>query len=389
MQENSISRHRIIGKIIGKEKGPTVVFFAGIHGNEKAGVYALQQVFEAIKDEDINGTIYGITGNIKALQQGKRFIDQDLNRVWYKEQLETLKTKPKLNVEEQEQAELFKLIQDILTKESQPFYFIDLHTTSSKTLPFITINDAMINRKFSSLFPVPIVLGIEEYLKGPLLSYINQLGYVSLGFEAGQHDDDEAVQNCISFINLALIYTKNIDSKLAMNLPVYYRALQQKSNNLAEIFEVSYLYRIQNGDTFEMKPGFKSFQPVKKGDLLAKSQSKEITAKHSGRLFMPLYQKQGKEGYFLIKKIPIFYLKLSKILRRLKVDNLLVLFPGISWETKEKHTLLVNLKIARFMVKPFFHLLGYRSQEYGEYHLKLYNREYAAKTYIYKKEMWY
>lgn len=389
MQENSISKHRIIGKITGKEKGPTVVFFAGIHGNEKAGVYALQQVFEAIKDEDINGTIYGISGNIKALQLGKRFIDQDLNRVWYKEQLETLKTKPKLNVEEQEQAELFKLIQDILTKESQPFYFIDLHTTSSKTLPFITINDAMINRKFSSLFPVPIVLGIEEYLKGPLLSYINQLGYVSLGFEAGQHDDDEAVQNSISFINLALIYTKNIDSKLAMNLPVYYRALQQKSNNLAEIFEVSYLYRIQNGDTFEMKPGFKSFQPVKKGDLLAKSQSKEITAKHSGRLFMPLYQKQGKEGYFLIKKIPVFYLKLSKILRRLKVDNLLVLFPGISWETKEKHTLLVNLKIARFMVKPFFHLLGYRSQEYGEYHLKLYNREYAAKTFIYKKEMWY
>lgn len=389
MQENSISKHRIIGKITGKEKGPTVVFFAGIHGNEKAGVYALQQVFEAIKDEDINGAIYGISGNIKALQLGKRFIDQDLNRVWYKEQLETLKTKPKLNVEEQEQAELFNLIQDILTKESQPFYFIDLHTTSSKTLPFITINDAMINRKFSSLFPVPIVLGIEEYLKGPLLSYINQLGYVSLGFEAGQHDDDEAVQNSISFINLALIYTKNIDSKLAMNLPVYYRALQQKSNNLAEIFEVSYLYRIQNGETFEMKPGFKSFQPVKKGDLLAKSQSKEITAKHSGRLFMPLYQKQGKEGYFLIKKIPVFYLKLSKILRRLKVDNLLVLFPGISWETKEKHTLLVNLKIARFMVKPFFHLLGYRSQEYGEYHLKLYNREYAAKTFIYKKEMWY
>ena len=39
----------------------------------------------------------------------------------------------------------------------------------------------------------PIVLGIEEYLQGPLLSYINTLGYVSLGFESGQHDNKQAI----------------------------------------------------------------------------------------------------------------------------------------------------------------------------------------------------
>ena len=35
--------------------------------------------------------------------------------------------------------------------------------------------------------------GIEEYLNGPLLSYINELGYVAFGFEGGQHDDISAI----------------------------------------------------------------------------------------------------------------------------------------------------------------------------------------------------
>lgn len=77
---------------------------------------------------------------------------------------------------------MFTLLEDIINSNFGPFYFIDFHTTLSKTLPFITINDVVIDRKFSKFFLVPIALGIEEYLNGPLLSYINELGYVSLGF---------------------------------------------------------------------------------------------------------------------------------------------------------------------------------------------------------------
>jgi succinylglutamate desuccinylase len=389
MEEITISKNRIICHFKGKEVGPTVVFFAGIHGNEKAGVHALNKIAKDLDNKDINGNVYGVLGNIKGLESGKRFVDKDLNRLWYKEQIISLNSKSKLNTEEKEQKELFQFLKNLLQKHETPIYFIDLHTTSSKTLPFITINDAMINRKFSKLFPVPIILGIEEYLKGPLLSYINQLGYVSLGFEAGQHDDVEAIQNCISFIYLTLIYTRCIDSRLATNLPLYYKQLQQNSKNLMDFFEVAYLYRIKNNDTFKMLPNFESFQPIKKGDKLAKNQNTLITSEHNGRLFMPLYQKQGQEGYFIIKRIAPFFLNISKILRRLKVDTFLVLLPGISWETKEKSTLLVNLKIARFMAKPFFHLLGYRNQEFSKQHLKLYNRERVAKTQMYKQEMWY
>ena len=130
-----------------------------------------------------------------------------MNRIWTHARLSNLKNQHKLNNEQKEQAVLFSLIKEIITTNSGPFYFIDFHTTSSKTLPFITINDALINRKFSKLFPVPIVLGIEEFLNGPLLSYINELGYVAVGFESGQHDELNAVSNHISFTYLTLVYS--------------------------------------------------------------------------------------------------------------------------------------------------------------------------------------
>ena len=88
------------------------------------------------------------------------------------------------------------------------------------------------------------------------------------------------------------------------------------------------------------------------------------------------------------RKLPIF-LKLSEILRRIKIDSLLVLLPGVTWETNEKQVLKVNIKIARFFAKSLFHLLGYRSQTIDKTHIKFYNRERTAKTNMYKNEAWY
>lgn len=387
--QETIAVDRIIGKVKSEKKGPTMVFFAGIHGNETAGVFALNKVFNKINKNEVKGTIYGISGNLKALQQNKRFIKEDLNRLWTKTDLKNLKTLTKFNEEQQEQIQLLQLLKTIINTETGPFYFIDLHTTSSKTLPFITINDAIINRKFSELFPVPIVLGIEEYLSGPLLSYINQLGYVSLGFESGQHDEKDAVLSAESFIYLALFFSKNLTEDFSHNISIHYKLLQDFAKQNDSIFEVIYRYGISKNEIFKMKEGFSSFQDIPKGDSLAMSNEEIIKSKYNATLFMPLYQKTGNDGYYLIQKIKPFFLKLSIVLRRLKADNLLVILPGISWEDKSKEVLKVNLRVAKFFAKQIFHLLGYRSSQIDTTHIKLYNRERAAKTKMYKSEYWY
>ena len=381
--------NRIIGKIQGEASGPTIVFFAGIHGNEPAGVHALADVFKVLSKDDINGTVYGLTGNLKALGEKQRFIDEDLNRIWTKERIETLQSKTNLNLEEKEQKELLQILNDILKSNSGPFYFIDFHTTSSKTLPFITINDALINRNFSKLFPVPIVLGIEEYLNGPLLSYINELGYVSLGFESGQHIDQNAILNSISFIYLTLVYSKAIAMENVTGFPIHYKRLKTESRGLLDIFEVVYLYKIKTDESFKMKDGFKSFQNISRGAVIAKSNGEDIKSRYTAKIFMPLYQSKGREGFFVIKRINPFFLNLSTFLRRFKVDSLLVWLPGLAWENEEKTTLLVNLKVTQFFAKSLFHLLGYRNKQIDATHLKLNNRERASKIEMYRNEDWY
>ncbi len=385
----SIQTDRIIGKIIGKTHEPVVVFFAGVHGNEPAGVYALQEVFTNLNKNLIKGSVYGIIGNIKALEKKQRYIDKDLNRLWTKEQLQNLNSKESLSIEEKEQAELLCFLTNLFKIFTGPIYFIDFHTTSSKTLPFITINDALINRKFSSLFPVPVVLGIEEYLNGPLLSYINELGYVSLGFESGQHDEKSAILNSISFIFLALVFANILNKREVEEFPYYISQLKNQSHNISDIFEIIYLYKVKNNDHFKMQPDFKSFQTIKKGLLLAKYNNINIVSKYNARVFMPLYQNQGKEGFFIIKKIKPVFLKLSMLLRRFRADSLLVLLPGIHWKDDSKSALYVNLKVAQFLAKPIFHLLGYRSKQRDATHITLYNRERVSKTKMYKKENWY
>lgn len=386
---SSITVNRLIGKIDGVNKQPTIVFFGGIHGNETAGVFALKEVFGKINPSFISGTVYGISGNLKALKSNQRYINEDLNRIWLNGNLKNLRIKTPLNNEEQEQQKLYEILQQILKEKQGPFYFIDLHTTSSKTVPFITINDALINRKFSSLFPAPIVLGIEEYLDGPLLSYINQLGYVSLGFESGQHDALNAITNNVAFIFLTLVYAKAIEKNNVDNFEAYYDALVKASNKNQDIFEVVYLHKLFKGEDFKMNPGFKSFQDVKKGEELAKTKKRIIYSPVTAKVFMPLYQSKGNEGFFIIKRIPPFFLRLSEIIRKIKLDTLLVVLPGVTWKDKQKGVLKVNLKVTKYLAKQLFHLLGYRNKQINGSHMFLFNRERASKKDMYKNLGWY
>ncbi|MEM9142965.1 MAG: succinylglutamate desuccinylase/aspartoacylase family protein [Bacteroidota bacterium] len=390
---NPSTCERIIGDIRGKDKGPTLLFFGGIHGNEHAGVKALEHVFHKLEKRafKVRGNAMGIRGNLPALLREKRFIGNDLNRMWTDSQINAIldKTSRERTIEEGELSELLQIITNSLSTLEPPFFFVDFHTTSSKTMPFITINDALINRKFSSLFPVPIILGIEEYLQGPMLSYINEKGYVSLGFESGQHTEPNAVKNSIAFLWLSLVFSGFMEKNAVPDFDVHFRRLQESARANMHFYEITYRHALGKNNTFRMKTGFHSFQGVKKGTVLARDGGKEIKALSDTIVFMPLYQEQGQEGFFLVRRIPRWALSWSAFLRRLRVHGLLGCLPGISWKDRKKEELLVNLKMAQFMAGPFFHLLGYRKKNLDQVHVLMQNRERTAKNNQYKNEWWY
>ena len=370
---------------------PTVVFYAGVHGNEPAGVQALQRLKEYVQLNKVKlkGNVIAITGNKAALSTSKRFHVEDLNRMWTKDKInKTLETpSEKRNQEQKEQFELLELLDEILVEAKGPLYFFDLHTTSSETIPFTTVNDSLINRKFAEKIPVPMILGIEEYLDGPLLSYINQLGYVSFGFEGGQHLSETSIENHFSFCLLSLQIADILDADADRKYS-YIKVLTENAQHSKEIYEIYYRHAIDPSDHFFMETGYTNFQKIKKGQLLAEVNGELLYADHDARIFMPLYQSQGEDAFFAVRKIPKWILSFSAFLRKQRIDRLLILLPGVRWASLSKNTLMVNKSIARFFAKEVMHLMGYRSRYFDKEFLLMKNREADSKKELYAKADW-
>ena len=85
---------------------------------------------------------------------------------------------------------------------------------------------------------------------------------------------------------------------------------------------------------------------------------------------MPLYQKKGEDGFFLIRRVNWIWLQLSAMLRHTQIHQLLHFLPGIHQCHDKSETLVVNHNIAKYYVIEFFHLLGYRrKRKIGQYML--------------------
>jgi hypothetical protein len=383
---------RIIDRIDGAKPGPCVVFFAGIHGNEPSGVFALHQVMQEIRTNEIpvSGSIVGIAGNLWALQRGERYHKMDLNRIWTQERMNRIREdsfQPS-NEDEREQLAINEVLEKLLEEQKGPFYFFDLHTTSGETIPFIPVNDSLLNRKFAKQFPIPLILGIEEHLEGPILSYLNELGFVSFGFEAGQHDELSSIDNHIIFIYLSLVFSQLVE-KRHVAFEEYMESWSRVFGKHRSFFEIHSRYEVATDETFVMEQGFSNFQYVEAGTLLAHSNGEAIHAEFSGTMFMPLYQAQGNDGYFLIRKIPDIFLWLSKVLRQLKLDRLLPYLPGVKKAPESKGAFIMNLKIARMLAKPILHLLGYRSRHEETHQLIIKSREFQSRKREYRDTLWY
>ena len=256
----TIQVDRIIGHVAGNRPGPTVVFIGGIHGNEPSGIFALHRIIDQLRDRRniISGDIYAISGNLQALSQGERFLKYDLNRVWTTQCLDKISSHKNGQADKdlKELAGIHEFTTVILSKHSSPFYFIDLHTTSGETTPFITLNDTLTNRKFSLGFPVPVILGIEEFIEGPYQSYINELGYVALGFESGQHDEIASIKNQESFIYLTLERTGTMKKADISDYDNYYELLAERTDHSQKFFEIRDRYKIEENEIFKMKNGY-------------------------------------------------------------------------------------------------------------------------------------
>lgn len=283
--------------------GPFLLVSGGIHGNERSGVLALERVFSRLYEgkPKIKGKVIGVTGNLAALAKGVRMIDKDLNRVCKPEYAEKLKNGMKADSQEGvEFHELAMIIEEIEKDPQQKrIFFMDLHTTSSRTAPYISVNKKKENFDFAKKMPLPVVKGIEKFIPGHFDHFLTLKGHTGFTMEAGQHDDLRSVD-----FHEAAIWVVLVDIGMLDMADVDYRHYHQmlkSSSPTQDNFEVTFRLNLEKNQEFAMEPGFENFSQVKRGQLLAKLEGEKILADKDSRVFLPLYQKQGSDGFFIVE----------------------------------------------------------------------------------------
>ncbi len=356
----------VIGAFVGRTDGPTLIVVGSLHGNEPGGAVAISNLSPKLASltENLAGRVYFLAGNTRAFGQRVRFIDADLNRHWTPHNISNVGSDEIMETAEgQELTELDRILDSILITALDEVYVLDLHSTSADGIPFATVGDTLRNRKFAQSFPITILLGIEEQLDGTLLEYLNNAGAVTLGFEGGQHQSDRTVKNHEALIWLALANSKILDPAYIPDLKMHREHLAN-GNRKSRIFEVRHRHAIRQGDDFEMKLGFNNFDPVVDGQVLARDRNREVTAIEKGLLLMPLYQKLGEDGFFIGREISPFWLWLSGILRRIGIQKIVQILPGVRRDPKDAATLIVDTGVARLFPLQIFHLLGFRRRRW-------------------------
>jgi succinylglutamate desuccinylase len=298
---------RIIGSYEGSP-GPLVVFLAGIHGNEPAGVAALRRVMEelALRRPPLRGRVLALAGNLPALAARRRFIHQDLNRMWSKARIEAAQARPlsERDSEERELAELFHLLRREQGRAGGECYLFDLHTTSGAGGIFSVVSSQPRHQELAAFLHVPVIYRLTSDLSATTNRFMDEWGWRGLGFEAGQHQDPASADRHESAAWLLLEKTGALLPEQIPRLETHHRRLIESRRRLPPYLEIVYRHAIGPEDEFFMHEGYENFSPVACGEPLGRDRRGEVLSPYDGYLLMPLYQRLGEEGFFIARQIP-------------------------------------------------------------------------------------
>lgn len=300
---------RTIGSYSSGISGPALVGIGAIHGNEPSGVVALNSILSHLAESNLPlvGSFAGLVGNLSAFKAGQRFIHRDLNRMWVQNGVENPAWRTaQREVEEDEMQALHASIESFAAKKGKhETYVIDLHTTSSRSRPFLIMDASPANNGLAAHFPIPKVFGMDKFIPGTLSAHLARNGYTALNFEAGHHDDPQAPMKHEAMLWLALVATGILEKHQVPGFDSQVSILTGVDTLDARSYEIVYRHPVAPESHFRMLPGFDNFVPVHAGQPLAQANGQMVEAPFDAHIFMPLYQMQGSDGFFLVRETGI------------------------------------------------------------------------------------
>lgn len=259
--------------ITGSEPGPTVAIFAGVHGNERAGIYALQELIPKLKLT--KGTLHLAFANPPAIKANVRFINKNLNRRFFTgndgEGYEDTRARELMAVLDQCDA------------------LLDLHMfySDGNTEPFAICEEPSID--VASVFDLPLIAtNFTNVEKGGSDGYMFLNGKVGICVECGPiSQSDELKDYAAKTVYQFLQYYDMIEPQVAL------------SDKPKKILKALYAVK-KDTETITLEPGFKNFDSLSEDQLIAVDGSKQYLAKKNECILFPHYSARVGEELYII-----------------------------------------------------------------------------------------
>ncbi|MEK7518876.1 MAG: succinylglutamate desuccinylase/aspartoacylase family protein, partial [Patescibacteria group bacterium] len=254
----------------GTQDGPTLAVVAGVHGNERVGVMALQALWPTL--EIVKGTVYAMYANPEAIAKNVRFIEKNLNRCFMHGNVST-------TLEERRAQELLPIFD---TCDA----VLDLHATNSvKTTPFLITEQPSMDLARALDFPI-ISTGWNEAEGGAVDGYVYERGKIAVTTELGSVKTPElyldlAKQSILTFLR-------------------YYGCIEGDVPTPTQTPKYVHIVRsvLKQTNALSFAKDFADFEALPEGDVFAKDGDTEYRAGKGECIIFPRPEKEiGGEAF--------------------------------------------------------------------------------------------
>ena len=252
-------------------RGPRVVLFGGVHGDELSGVHAIEKLFFDLfvgTRKLRQGSLTLVRGNEQALAAERRYLKHNLNRLFREDY------GPEIDRTSYE----FNRAQELKTVLRNCDYFLDLHSAPIAQEPFMVAERSAVDF-FSGLGIPRIMTGWSKFSSGAIggdaENYANAHGAKSATLESGSHfekrSNDVAYQTILSFLSLLQMIS----------------GFEQQSPKPLEIVDV-YAVVMKESDDFRYAEKVDNFQFFEKGKSFACQDGRPLTVDEDSYLLIPM-----------------------------------------------------------------------------------------------------
>ncbi len=273
--------------------GPTSLILGSVHGNEKWGSQAIERFTKLIQDNKINIKRWKIIliaqVNQKAFEQNKRFVDQDLNRL-FKDEYK--------NLDEVKNSYEYQIAQELKPILAKADFMLDLHSMEASWEPFVFAERQVLS--FAKKLGIPYLLWWWGELYPDVTwwdteNYVNQHGGLAITLEGWAHSSPQTFDNLFQSLLNFLVATEQIDSS-------FFKPLWDKS----KVLHLVDAYVAQNSYPdfkYLVEPAHLKF--ISKDTKILQDGANSYTAPYDFTMIMPISAsrvKQGKEAFFMAKE---------------------------------------------------------------------------------------